>query len=138
MRKWLATVKPDNRGGSLRTLQNLSNERITRVADQYFTNLWSVGGSQGRGAPSIEYRDRQKDKQACVKTFVEKHDMVTDPSDEHGQRPMGSSDMRGFCPEMVLALATDIYGRNMLIDDKDTPMYTPSQSWAGLSAAFMT
>ena len=60
----------------------MSNQRITRVADQYFTNLWSVGGSQGRGAPSIEYRDRQKAKEACVKTFVEKYDTVTAPSGE--------------------------------------------------------
>ena len=48
----------------------------------YFTKLWGVGGSQGRGAPSIEYRDRQKAKEQCVKTFVEKYDTVTDPSGE--------------------------------------------------------
>jgi hypothetical protein len=52
-------------------------ERITSVANQYFTNLWGVGGSQGRGAPSIEYRDRQKTKEQCVKIFVEKYDTVT-------------------------------------------------------------
>jgi hypothetical protein len=71
MKKWLATAKPGNRGESLRTLQEVSKERITSVADQYFTNLWGVGTSQGRGAPSIEYRDRQKAKEQCVKTFVE-------------------------------------------------------------------
>ena len=41
-----------------------------------------------------------------------------------------SLDMLGFGPEMVLAFATDIYATKMLIDDKDAPMYTPSQSWA--------
>ena len=82
MKKWLATAKPDNRGESLRALQEVSKQRITTVADQYFTNLWRVGGSQGRGAPSIEYRDRQKAKEACVKTFVEKYDTVTAPSGE--------------------------------------------------------
>jgi hypothetical protein len=82
MKKWLATSKPDNRGESLRALQEVSKERITTVADQYFTNLCRVGGSQGRGAPSIEYRDRQKAKEACVKTFVEKYDKVTAPSGE--------------------------------------------------------
>ena len=81
MKKWLATAKPGNRGESLRTLQEVSKERITSVADQYFTKLWRVGESQGRGAPSIEYRDRQKAKAACVKTFVEKYDTVT-PSGE--------------------------------------------------------
>jgi hypothetical protein len=71
MKKWLATAKPGNLGESLRALQEVSKERITSVADQYFTNLWGVGTSQGRGAPSIEYRDRQKAKTVCVKTFVE-------------------------------------------------------------------
>jgi hypothetical protein len=60
----------------------VSKERITSVANQYFTNLWGVGGSQGRGAPSIEYRDRQKAKEQCVKIFVEKYDTVTAPSGE--------------------------------------------------------
>ncbi len=39
----------------MRSRQEVSKERITSVADQYFTNLWCVGASQGRGAPSIEY-----------------------------------------------------------------------------------
>ncbi len=82
MKKWLVTAKPDNRGESLRTLQEVSKERITTVTDQCFTNLWSVGSSQSRGKPSIEYRDRQKDKQVCVKTLVEKYDAVTAPSGE--------------------------------------------------------
>jgi hypothetical protein len=42
MKKWLATTKPGNRGESLRTLQEVSKERITSVEDQYFTNLWRV------------------------------------------------------------------------------------------------
>ena len=74
--------RSNDRGESLRALQEVSKERITSVANQYFTNLWGVGGSQGRGAPSIEYRDRQKDKEQCVKTFVEKYDTVTAPSGE--------------------------------------------------------
>jgi hypothetical protein len=41
-----------------------------------------------------------------------------------------SLDMLGFGPEIVLALATDVYARKMLIDVKDTLLYTPSQSWA--------
>ena len=41
-----------------------------------------------------------------------------------------SLDMLGFGPEMVLALATEVYATKMLIDDKDAPMYTPSQPWA--------
>ena len=41
-----------------------------------------------------------------------------------------SLDMLGFGPEMVLALATDVYARKMLIDVQDTLLYTPSQSWA--------
>ena len=96
MKKWLATAKPDNRGESLRALQEVSKQRITTVADQYFTNLWRVGGSQGRGAPSIEYMDRQKAKESYVKTFVEKYDTVTSPSGE-GQavRKRGSGGRRG-------------------------------------------
>ncbi len=82
MKKWLATVKQGNRGESLRALQEVSKERITSVTDQYFTNLWRVATSQGRGTPSIEYRDRQKVKESCVKTFVEKYDTVTTPSGE--------------------------------------------------------
>jgi hypothetical protein len=77
MKKWLKTAKPDIRGENLRALQEVSKKRITSVVDHYFTNLWHyftnlwcVGGSQGRGAPSIEFRDRQKAKEACVKTFV--------------------------------------------------------------------
>ncbi len=82
MKKWLATAKPGNRGESLRALQEVSKERITSVANQYFTNLWGVGEKQRRGAPSIEYRDRQKAKEQCVKTFLEKYDTVTAPSGE--------------------------------------------------------
>jgi hypothetical protein len=80
MKKWLATSKPGNQGESLRTLQEVSKERITSVPDQYFTNLCRVGTSRGRGAPSIEYRDRQNDKETCVKTFVEKYDTVSHTS----------------------------------------------------------
>jgi hypothetical protein len=47
-----------------------------------FHQLCRVGGSQGRGAPSIAYRDRQKVEETCVKTFVEKYDTVTAPSGE--------------------------------------------------------
>ncbi len=86
MKKWLATAKPDNRGESLRALQDLCKGRITSVADTYFTDLWGVGGSQGRGEPRIEYRDRQKAKEVCVKTFVEKYDMVTSPSGRKTQK----------------------------------------------------
>ena len=82
MKKWLTTANPGNRGESLRSLQEVSKERITSVVDQYFTNLCRVGTSQGRGVPSIEYRDRQKTKEECVKTFVEKYDTVTTPSGE--------------------------------------------------------
>jgi hypothetical protein len=66
MKKWLQTTKSDDRGESLRELQEVSKERITNVANQYydFTNLWGVGGSQGRGAPSIEYRDREEDEES--------------------------------------------------------------------------
>ena len=39
MKKWLTTAKPGNRGESLRALPEVSKERITSVADQYFTNL---------------------------------------------------------------------------------------------------
>jgi hypothetical protein len=38
--------------------------------------------------------------------------------------------MLGFGADMVLALATDIYATRMLIDEKEAPMYTPSQDWA--------
>ncbi len=61
---------------------NRCNTDTWYILDQYFTNLCRVGGSQSRGAPSIDYRDRQKTKEVCVKTFVEKYDMVTDPSGE--------------------------------------------------------
>ncbi len=51
------------------SVQGKDHERC----NQYFTNLWGVGGSQGRGAPSIEYRahkvaqeQRQKDKQQAL------------------------------------------------------------------------
>ncbi len=74
MKKWLQTAKSDDRGESLRALQEVCKERITSVANQYFTNLWGVGEKQGRGAPSIEYRDRQKAKEQCVKTFLEKYE----------------------------------------------------------------
>jgi hypothetical protein len=82
MKKWLQTAKSDDRGESLRALQEVCKERITSVANQYFTKLWGVGEKQGRGAPSIEYRDRQKAKEQCVKTFLEKYDTVTAPSGE--------------------------------------------------------
>ena len=81
-KKWLVTTNPNSRGESLRSLKDLWKERITSVTDTYFTNLWRVGESQGRGAPSIEYRDRQKTKEVCVKKFGEKYDMVTTPSGE--------------------------------------------------------
>ena len=42
MKKWLETTKPDNRGESLRSIQEVSKVRITSVADHYFTNLWRV------------------------------------------------------------------------------------------------
>jgi hypothetical protein len=40
-----------------------------------------------------------------------------------------SLDMLGFGPEMVLALATDVYATKMLIDDKDAPMLHPPPTW---------
>ena len=39
--------------------------------------------------------------------------------------------MLGFGADMVLALAADTYVTRMLIDEKEAPMYTPSQDWAG-------
>jgi hypothetical protein len=108
MKKWLETVKPDNRGESLSALQEVSKPRITSVADQYFTNLCRVGESQGRGAI---WGPAEGQVIMCENFCGEVR---------HGHSSIG--------PEMVLALATDIYATKMLIDDKDTPMYTPSQT----------
>ena len=41
-----------------------------------------------------------------------------------------SLDLLGFGPELVLAYATDVYGRKMLLGDEEAAMYTPSLEWA--------
>ena len=132
MKKWLQTAKPDDRGESLRALQEVSKERITSVANQYFTNLWGVGEKQGRGAPSIEYRDRQKAKEQCVKIFVEKYDTVTAPSGE-GQ------DVRKQMTVQVEQVEVGEGGDDEDYEGEDPP---PSDidgcDWDGLSASFMT
>ncbi len=55
------------------SVQGKDHERFRSIFHQPLA-CWT---SQGRGAPSIEYRDRQKTKEACVKIFVEKYDTVT-------------------------------------------------------------
>ena len=39
MKKWLTTVKTDNRREILRGLEEVSKQRITNVTHQYFQNL---------------------------------------------------------------------------------------------------
>ena len=114
MKTWLETAKPDNRGESLRPLEEVSKERIRSVPDHYFTNLWCVGGSQGRGTPSIEHRDRQKVKETCVKTFVEKYDTVTVPSGE-GQdvRKEMTVQVEQWWNSSDVILVTYLYGKRI-------------------------
>jgi hypothetical protein len=59
MKKLLETAKRDNRGESLRGLQEVSKERITSVGDQYFTNLGRVGESDTQ-TPTQVWNDKYR------------------------------------------------------------------------------
>ena len=101
MKKWLATAKPGNRGESLRTLQEVSDRAYVR-------------GTMVDKEPVL----RTKNGRSFAFSPEWYPDLV--------KMCNASLDMLGFGPEMVLALATDVYATKMLIDEKDAPMYTPS------------
>jgi len=133
MKKWLQTAQSGDRGESSRGLQEVCKDRITSVANQYFTKLWGVGEKQRRGAPSFEYRDRQKAKEQCVKTFLEQYDTVTAPSGE------GQLVRQQMTVQVVEEVEVGERG-----DDEDYEREAPPPSdkdgcdWDGLSASFMT
>ena len=85
MKKWLTTTKPNNWGESLRTLKDVSKEGITSVDSEInISATFDVLEDHRVGVHQILYigTDRTETKEECVKFFVEKYDMVTDPSGE--------------------------------------------------------
>ena len=87
MKKWLVDDRETRQPGgefesTARSVKSKDHECCRSIFQQSLQHDSRVGGSQGRSAPSIEYRDLQKVKETCVKFFVEKYDVVTAPSGE--------------------------------------------------------
>ena len=176
MKKWLQTAKPDDRGESLRgggkrrktfyrwrkEEENACNRSEEFDASLHFLSRpirhqSQISGFRNQLAADRTYvRGTMVDKEPVLRTkngrsFVFSPEWYPDLI----KMCNASLHMLGFGADMVLALATDIYATRMLIDEKEAPMYTPSQDWAyereapppsdkdgcdwdGLSESFMT
>ena len=51
-------AKSGNLGESSTALESVTRERIESVSQQFFTEIWGLGESRQRGAPSYEYKKR--------------------------------------------------------------------------------
>jgi len=85
MKKWLtAGAKSGNLGESSTALETVTRERIQSVSQQFFTEIWGLGESRPRGAPSYEYKKRVEARDALVKAFLEQYDMAKAPIGDSG------------------------------------------------------
>jgi hypothetical protein len=85
MKKWLtAGAKSGNLGESSTALETVTRERIQSVSQQFFTEIWGLGESRQRGAPSYEYKKRVEARDALVKAFLEQYDTAKAPTGDSG------------------------------------------------------
>ena len=85
MKKWLtAGAKSGNLGESSTALEMVTRERIQSVSQQFFTEIWGLGESRQRGAPSYEYKKRVEARDALVKAFLEQYDTAKAPTGDSG------------------------------------------------------
>ena len=92
MKKWLAAgAKSCNLGESSTALETVTRERIQSISQQFFTEIWGLGESRQRGAPSYEYKKRVEARDALVKAFLEQYDTAKADDDEYEKEPPSPS-----------------------------------------------
>ena len=55
------------------------------VASCFFTDLWQLNGDRPRGAPSKEYKERERARDLLVASYVASYDVSSNPSVVEGE-----------------------------------------------------
>ena len=89
MRAWLATA---GSGDSAKTRPPAAarEEDISLqakdAANCYFTDLWKLGGDRKRGAPPLDFKQRERARQVLVAAYVASYVVTTRPIAAEGEK----------------------------------------------------
>ena len=93
MRAWLATAGSGD-SGKTRPPAAAREEDIRQQAKDaascYFTDLLKLGGDRRRGAPSAEFKEKERARTVLVGAYVESYDVATNPMAAEGQKVMAA------------------------------------------------
>ena len=89
MRAWLATAGSGD-SGKTRPPAAAREEDIRQQAKDaascYFTDLLKLGGDRRRGAPSAEFKEKERARRVLVGAYVESYDVATNPMAAEGEK----------------------------------------------------
>ena len=89
MRAWLGTVTAGQKGqtrGPASAREADVRQEAKDAASCFFTDLCQLNGDSPRGAPSKEYKERERGRDLLVVSYVASYDVSRNPSVVEGER----------------------------------------------------
>ncbi len=88
MRAWLGTATAGQKGqtrGPASAREADVRQETKDAASCFFTDLWQLNGDRTRGAPSKEYKERERARDLLVASYVASYDVSSNPSVVEGE-----------------------------------------------------
>jgi hypothetical protein len=88
MRAWLATVTTGQKGqtrGPPSAREGDVRQEAKDAASCFFNDLWHLNGDRPRGAPSKEYKERERARDLLVASYVSSCDVSSHPTVVEGE-----------------------------------------------------
>jgi hypothetical protein len=88
MRAWLGTATAGQKGqtrGSASARKADVREEAREAVRCFFNDLWRLNGDRPRGAPSKEYKERERARDLLVAFYVSSYDVSSNPSVVEGE-----------------------------------------------------
>ena len=88
MRAWLATATAGQKGqtrGPASAREADVRQEAKDSASCFFTDLWHLNGDRPRGAPSKEYKERERARDLLVASYVSSYDVSSHPTVAEGE-----------------------------------------------------
>ncbi len=88
MRAWLGTATTGQKGqtrGPASAREADVRQETKDAATCFFTDLWQLNGDRTRGAPSKEYKERERARDLLVASYVASYDVSNNTSVVEGE-----------------------------------------------------
>ena len=88
MKAWLGTAPAGQKGqtrGPASAREADVREEVREAVRCFFNDLWRLNGDRPRGAPSKEYKERERARDVLVASYVASYDVSSNPSVVKGE-----------------------------------------------------